>query len=67
MVISGKENSIIKEVKKLKENYEKYNNKNLNNYLKYYEKAKEEISTKMRIEKIYKYLNNTQGKDPSHV
>ena len=36
---------------------EKYNNKNLNNYLKYYEKAKEEISTKMRIEKIYKYLN----------
>ena len=36
---------------------EKYNNKNLNNYLKYYEKAKKEISTKMRIEKIYKYLN----------
>ncbi len=32
------------------------NNKNLNNYQKFYEKAKKEIAKKMRIEKIYKYL-----------
>lgn len=35
---------------------EEDNNKNLNNYQKFYEKAKKEIAKKMRIEKIYKYL-----------
>lgn len=38
------------------EEEEKSNNKNLNSYKKYYEKAKEEISSRMRVEKIYKYL-----------
>lgn len=35
---------------------EKFNNKNLNKYTEIYEKAKSEISGKMRIEKIYCYL-----------
>lgn len=35
---------------------EKDDNKNLNNYNKFYEKAKKEIAQKMRIEKIYQYL-----------
>lgn len=35
---------------------EKLNNKNLNQYTKYYEKAKSKISTKMRIERINHYL-----------
>lgn len=35
---------------------EEDNNKNLNKYNEFYEKAKKEIAKKMRIEKIYKYL-----------
>lgn len=35
---------------------EENNNKNLNKYNEFYEKAKKEIAKKMRIEKIYKYL-----------
>ena len=35
---------------------EEDNNKNLNKYKEFYEKAKKEIAKKMRIEKIYKYL-----------
>ena len=35
---------------------EKDNNKNLNRYNETYEIAKKKIATKMRIEKIYKYL-----------
>lgn len=35
---------------------EEGNNKNLNKYNEFYEKAKKEIAKKMRIEKIYKYL-----------
>lgn len=43
---------------------EKADFKNLNNYDKYYEKAKAEMSKKMRIEKIYKYLcNNSSDND----
>lgn len=34
----------------------KDNNKNLNRYMEFYERAKKEIAKKMRIEKIYKYL-----------
>lgn len=37
---------------------EKSNNKNLNKYNDIYQKAKKKISSKMRIEKIYKYLLN---------
>ena len=42
---------------------EKSNNKNLNKYQDYYEKAKKEIATKMRIEKIYNYLIDTKDKE----
>ena len=35
---------------------EKSDNKNLNKYYETYVKAKEELVTKVRIEKIYKYL-----------
>ena len=35
---------------------EKINNKNLNNYNKYYENARKEISSSMRIKKIYEVL-----------
>lgn len=45
-----------------KDNYEidtHENFKNLNNYEKYYKKAKEEIGLKIRIEKIRKYLLKT--------
>lgn len=49
-----------------KDNYseeEKSNNKNLNNYNKIYERAKEELGVKARIEKIYKFLlDNIQDK-----
>ena len=43
---------------------EQCNLKNLNKYDKYYEKAKNEISTNMRIEKIYQYLlENNHNKE----
>ena len=35
---------------------EKDDNRNLNNYNEFYEKARKEIAKKMRIEKIYQYL-----------
>lgn len=35
---------------------EKYDFKNLNKYNEFYEKAKQKIRTKMRIEEIYNYL-----------
>ena len=49
-----------------KDNYEidtHENFKNLNNYEKYYKKAKEEIGLKIRIEKIRKYLLKTMDKE----
>lgn len=50
-----------------KDNYsveEKSNNKNLNQYYTIYQKAKEELSTRARIEKIYHYLlENMQDKE----
>ena len=43
---------------------ERCNFKNLNSYMKYYEKARKEISSKMRIEKIYKeLLENKDNKE----
>ncbi len=43
---------------------EKSNNKNLNNYEKYYQISKEELAIRMRIEKIKKYLElNMQDKE----
>ena len=43
---------------------EKCNYKNLNEYIKCYEKAKSEISSKMRIEKIYcELLDNIKDKE----
>jgi hypothetical protein len=42
---------------------EKSNNNNLNKYNEIYLKAKEELATKMRIEKIYKYLLDTKDKE----
>ena len=43
---------------------EKSNNKNLNNYEKYYQISKEELDIRMRIEKIKKYLElNMQDKE----
>ena len=39
------------------------NNNNLNKYNEIYLKAKEELATKMRIEKIYKYLLDTKDKE----
>ena len=43
---------------------EKSNNNNLNKYQEIYEKSKKEISAKMRIEKIYKYLMENQKNEP---
>ena len=54
---NNKVNYLILDRRNNYEEDEKSNNNNLNNYTKYYEKAKEEISTRMKIEKIYKYLN----------
>ena len=46
------------------EKTEKRNFKNLNNYAKYYEKAKEAIGSRMRIERIYLYIkNNIKDRD----
>ena len=45
------------------EEEEKSNNKNLNKYVEFYEKAKNEISLKIRIEKIQKYLLETKDKE----
>lgn len=45
------------------EEEEKSNNKNLNKYAEFYEKAKNEISLKIRIEKIQKYLLETKDKE----
>lgn len=42
---------------------EKENYKNLNSYDKYYEKAKEEIGIKLRIQKISSYLLENSDKD----
>lgn len=42
---------------------EKENYKNLNSYDKYYEKAKEEIGVKLRIQKISSYLLENSDKD----
>lgn len=38
------------------EEVERSNNKNLNNYEKYYDASKKELASKMRVEKINKYL-----------
>lgn len=50
-----------------KDNYnveEKSNNKNLNRYKEIYNKAKDELVNRFRIEKIYKYLlNNIEDKN----
>lgn len=69
-------NKIISKLEKNKINYiildrrnnyaerEKSNNKNLNNYEKYYQISKEELAIRMRIEKIKKYLElNMQDKE----
>lgn len=43
---------------------EKSNNKNLNNYEKYYQISRQELAIRMRIEKIKKYLElNMQDKE----
>lgn len=41
---------------------EKSDNKNLNNYSKYYEKARKQIVYKIRVEKIYEYMKQNINK-----
>lgn len=41
---------------------EQSNNKNLNNYAKYYEKARKQITYKIRVEKIYNYMKENINK-----
>lgn len=53
----NKINFIILDRRNNYEETEKSNNKNLNNYEKYYEIGKKELSKKIRIDKISQYLN----------
>lgn len=55
---ANKINYIILDRRNNYEEREKSNNKNLNNYQKYYEIGKKESGTRMRVEKINKYLIN---------
>lgn len=67
-------NKVISKLENIKINYivldkrnnyeeEKNNNKNLNKYAEFYEKARNEIAIKIRIEKIQKYLSKTKDKE----
>ena len=56
-------NYIILDKRNYYETDEKINFKNLNQYAEFYENAKKEIATRMRIEKIYQYLKETKDKD----
>ena len=66
-VIAGLENKRINYLLLDKRNNyevdERSDNKNLNQYEKIYNKAKEKIATKMRIEKIYKELEEKQDRE----
>lgn len=60
---NNKINYIILDKRNNYEEEEKSNNKNLNKYTEFYEKAKKEIAIKIRIEKIQKYLLETKDKE----
>lgn len=66
-VIAGLENKRINYLLLDKRNNyevdERSDNKNLNQYEEIYNKAKEKIATKMRIEKIYKELEEKQDRE----
>lgn len=57
--LEGKKiNFIILDRRNNYEELEKSNNKNLNSYKRYYDIGKKEFASKMRIERISKYLEN---------